>query len=80
MKNTVPGSEACGIIPYYEARCIKKDRFLIGPLLLIVFTLTSSFRLFLTSYAWLLVMLSFTNLLLDAGLRTVSLKTTKSAV
>ena len=47
---------------------------------LFVFSLTSSFRLLLASYAGLLVMLSLANLLLNAGLRAVSLKSAKSTV
>lgn len=39
---------------------------------LVILALTSSFRLLLTSYAWLLVMLSLTNFLLNASLCTVS--------
>lgn len=42
---------------------------------LVVFSFSSSFRFLLTLYAWLLVMLSLTNLLLDTSLRTVSLET-----
>ena len=47
---------------------------------ILVFTLTSSLRLLLTLYAWLFVMLTLTNLLLDACLRTVSLESAESAV
>lgn len=47
---------------------------------LIVFALSCCFGLLLASYAWLLVMLSLTNLLLDSSLRATSLKTTQSAV
>ena len=36
------------------------------------FTFSCSFRLFLTSYAWLLVMFSFTDFLLNPCLSTVS--------
>ena len=43
--------------------------------ILIVFTLSGSFRFFLTLYARLLVMFSLTNFLLNTGLSTVSLKT-----
>ncbi len=48
--------------------------------LLFEFALTSSFGLLLTSYAGLLVMLTLTNLLLNAGLCAVSLESAKSAV
>ena len=47
---------------------------------LVVFTLSRCFRFLLTSYAGLLVMLSLTNLLLNASLCTVSLETTQSAI
>ena len=47
---------------------------------LVELTLSSRFRLLLTSYRWLLVMLSLANLLLDTGLRAVSLKSTQSTV
>ena len=40
--------------------------------LLIIFTFSSSFRFFLTSYAWLLVVFSFADLLLNASFCTVS--------
>ena len=43
-------------------------------------SLTSSFRLLLTSYAGLLVMLSLADFLLDTGLCTVSLETTKCRI
>mgnify|MGYP004571505973 FL=1 len=42
--------------------------------------LSSCLRLLLTLYAWLLVMLSLTNLLLNTGFRTVSLESAKSAI
>ena len=44
------------------------------------FSFTSSFRLFLTSYAWFLIMLSLTNFLLDSCFCTVSLETTQCAI
>ena len=40
--------------------------------LLIIFTFSSSFRFFLTSYAWLLIVFPFTDLLLNASFRTAS--------
>ena len=40
--------------------------------LLIIFTFSSSFRFFLTSYAWLLVVFPFADLLLNASFSTVS--------
>ena len=43
---------------------------------LIVLSFSSCFRFLLTLNAWLLVMFSFTNLLLDTCLRAVSLETT----
>ena len=50
------------------------------PLESVILALSGSFGLFLALDAGLLVMLSLTNLLLNAGLRAVSLETTKSAV
>ena len=47
---------------------------------LIIFALPGSFRLLLTSDAWLLVMLALANLLLDSSFRTTSLETAQSAV
>ena len=47
---------------------------------LIVFALPGSFGLFLTSYAGLLVMLSLTDLLLNAGLGAVSLESAQGTV
>ncbi len=47
---------------------------------LVELTLSSRFRLLLASYRWLLVMLSLANLLLDAGLGAVSLKSTQCAI
>lgn len=47
---------------------------------LVELTLSSRFRLLLASYRWLLVMLSLANLLLDAGLSAVSLKSTQCAI
>ena len=44
------------------------------------FSLASSFRLLLTSYAGLLVMLSLADFLLDTCLSTITLKSAKSAV
>ena len=41
---------------------------------LVIFTFSCSFRFFLTSYAWFLVMFSFTNLLLDTSFCAISLK------
>ena len=43
---------------------------------LVVLAFSSSFRLFLTLYAWLLIVLSLADLLLDTCLCTVSLETT----
>ena len=43
---------------------------------LVKFTLTSSFRFFLTSYAGLFVMFSLTNLLLNTGFCAISFETT----
>ena len=40
--------------------------------ILVIFTFSSSFRFLFTSYAWLFVMLSLTNFLLNASLCTVS--------
>ena len=37
-----------------------------------VFTFSNSFRFFLTSYAWLLVVFPFADLLLNASFSTVS--------
>ena len=45
-----------------------------------ILSLAGSLRLLLTSNTGLLVMLSLANLLVNAGLRTVSLKSAKSAV
>ena len=47
---------------------------------LVIFALASRFRLFLASYARLLIMLSFANLLLNSSLCAVSFETTQSAV
>ena len=47
---------------------------------LLELSLTGCLRLLLTLYAGLLVMLSLTNLLLDAGLGAISLKSAKGAV
>ena len=47
---------------------------------LLELSLTGCLRLLLTFYAGLLVMLSLTNLLLNACLRAVSLETAKCAV
>ena len=42
--------------------------------ILVIFTFSSSFRFLFTSNAWFLVVLSFTNLLLNTSLCTVSLE------
>jgi len=47
---------------------------------LIVFSFSSCFRFLLTLNAWLLVMLSLANLLLNTSLRTVSLETAQCAI
>ena len=46
----------------------------------VIFALSGSFRLLLALYARLLVMFSFTDFLLDAGLRAISLKSAQRAV
>ena len=48
--------------------------------ILIIFALSRSLRLFLTSYTRLLVMLALANLLLDTSLRTAPLETAQCAV
>ena len=56
---------------------IKREYFINTPFvlhILVKFTFSSSFRFLFTSYAWFLVMFSFTNLLLDTSLCTVSFK------
>ena len=40
--------------------------------LLIIFTFSSSFRFFLTSYAWLFIVFSFADFLLNASFSAVS--------
>ena len=47
---------------------------------LVIFALSCSFGLLLTSYAGFLVMLTLTNLLLDTRLSTTSLEATQCAV
>ena len=46
----------------------------------LIFTFSSCFRLFLTSYAWLLIMLPLTDLLLDTGFRAVSFESAESTI
>ena len=50
------------------------------PIDLVIFALSCCFRLLLASYAWLLVVLSLTDLLLDTSLCATSLKTTQCAI
>jgi len=47
---------------------------------ILIFTFSSSFRLFLASYTWLLIMLPLTDLLLDTGLRAVPLESAESTI
>ena len=49
-------------------------------LILIVFTFSGSFRLFLASYTGLFVMFSFSYLLLDTSLSAISLKSSESGI
>ena len=67
QKNTKKGTseEAPSVIPFTVCG-ENKD--------LVVLTLSSCFRLLLTSDAWLLVMLSLADLLLDASLCAISLE------
>lgn len=73
QKNTKKGTseEAPSVIPFTVCG-ENKD--------LVVLTLSSCFRLLLTSDAWLLVMLSLADLLLDTCLSTVTLKSAKCTV
>lgn len=47
---------------------------------LVIFTFSSSFRFFLTTNTWFLVMLSLTDFLLNASFGTATFKSTQSTI
>ena len=62
-------------IPFYRTKT-KPLTFCAKGMLLVIFTLSGRFGLFLTLNAWLLVMLTLADLLLDTCLGATSLETT----
>jgi hypothetical protein len=51
-----------------------------SPFTILIFTFSGSFRLLLTSYAWLFIMLPLTDFLLDTGFRAVSFESAESTI